>query len=128
MRISATRRRLLAAGLALAAGRAPAARAQSANALFDAIAAQAEALARAPYPAPPAIRRPELLALGYDQYRDFRPRPGTLIWDGEPTAFRIALFPAASTHRQPVEITLVDGATQTPLVVAPSAFTWPSNV
>jgi glucans biosynthesis protein len=128
MQISATRRQLLAAGLAMAVGRLPAVRAQSTGALFASIAAQAEALARAPYQAPPPIRRPELLALGYDQYRDFRPLPGTLIWDGDPTPFRVALFPAGSSHRDPVDITLVDGGAERPLVVAPTSFTWPPGI
>jgi glucans biosynthesis protein len=128
MRQSTTRRRLLVAGLAMAAGRAPRAQAQAPDALFGAIVAQAEALARAPYQPPPAPRRPELLALGYDQYRAIRPRPGTLVWDGSATPFRIALFPLAASHRQPVEITLVDGGAPTPLVAQPSAFTWPPGI
>jgi len=137
MQVSATRRRLLAAGMAIAAGglshrpshaQARAQVREGDDRLLARIAARAEALSQAPFLAPPPPRRPDLLALGYDQYRDFRPRPGTMLWDGTPAPFRVALFPVAASHRQPVAITLVDGDTETPLVARAADFTWPPGV
>jgi glucans biosynthesis protein len=121
-----TRRRLLAAGLAAAAARTVPAAAQPAP--LAAATAAAQAAASRPYAPPPPLRRPALLALGYDQYRDIRPRPGTLLWDGTDGPFRAAFFPTGSSHRTAVDIVRVADGRMAPVVADAAAFTWPPGI
>jgi glucans biosynthesis protein len=94
---------------------------------LDDVSARAEKLAGAPYKAPGNGLPKALKALGYDQYRDIRFRPGRALWHGTGLPFEIMFFHRGFVYEEPVavhEVTL-EGVRDVPF--DPEAFDYGKN-
>ena len=75
---------------------------------FDDVAAQAAALARQPYQAPPPAAA-GLATLSYDDYRDIRFRPERSRWRDGGSLFQLQFFPLGRSHTRPLRLYEVQG-------------------
>jgi len=83
---------------------------------FDEVTRAAEALARAPYRAPPAAD-PALAALSYDDYRQLRFRPEQALWRGSGSLFELQFFPRGRGNARALGLFEVDGDGTRPIDV-----------
>lgn len=90
------------------ASAAPARVSDAATDIASEVRRRAIELARTAF-VPPAERlAPAMAAMGYDEYRDLKFRPGQAVWHGMGLGFELQYFPAAYIYRSPVDIYLVD--------------------
>ena len=75
---------------------------------FDDVAAQAAALARQPYQAPPPAAA-GLATLSYDDYRDIRFRPERSRWRDGGSLFQLQFFPLGRSHTRPLRLYELQG-------------------
>jgi glucans biosynthesis protein len=91
---------------------------------FDRLIAAAQALAKAPYQAPPPPD-PALDLIDFDAYGQIVYDPLKTIWGGADAAVR--LFPQGRMFKTPVSITLIEDGAARPVIYAPDLFTTPPN-
>jgi periplasmic glucans biosynthesis protein len=75
---------------------------------FNDVAREAEALARQPYKAVPAVDA-GLAALSYDEYRDIRFRPERALWRNSGSLFTLQFFPLGRGFTRPLRLFEVAG-------------------
>lgn len=91
--------------------------------LFEAIIAQAQQLADAPYQAPEATLPEALQSLDYDGYRQIRFNPERAYWKDE-SPFSLQLFHSGFLFQTPVTLNVLDGETLSPLAFSKQDFTY----
>ncbi|WP_336093036.1 glucan biosynthesis protein [Pseudomonas sp. CGJS7] len=90
----------------------------------DTVPAMARALAAKPY-RPANADLPEALArIKYDTWRDIRFDPAQALWKSERLPFQLQFFHRAFLFKQRVDMHVVDGGVATPVVYAPSMFSF----
>jgi glucans biosynthesis protein len=97
-------------------------------ALFDDVAARAQALAATAFqPQPKAAVRAASDALTYDQYRDIRFRPDRSLWRKDGLPFEVQFFHPGFVNTETVKINEVDGGVAHPLVFDMADFDYGHN-
>lgn len=91
----------------------------------DVVIAKAEALAKQPYKAVPAIPR-FMRDLSYDQYQGIRFKPENSLWLDSQSDFKAMLVPAGLFYTHPVSINIAKDKKIEPLAFSKSDFTYPT--
>ena len=94
---------------------------------FEAVVAQAEGLARAPYVARKEVPSKLLRGLDYDQYRDIRWRDENTLWRNLGLPFQAKFFFAGNIHSKPVTIYQVNRDGAGPVRFSPGFFDYGKN-
>ncbi|WP_447555624.1 glucan biosynthesis protein [Vreelandella sp. EE22] len=97
--------------------------AQASEEMFDDVVARAEALARAPYEAPPSALPSALENLSYDTYRQIRFDPERAYWRND-SPFSLQLFHSGFLFPDPVKINIVDNGSVEPLIFNSEDYTY----
>lgn len=108
-------------GVAPAAAPPDAAVSETAQALFDAVTAQAEARARADYQPPGGALPATLRELNYDQYRAIRFRPEAALWRDQ-ARFEVQFFHPGFLFPHPVSLHQVETTGNQPIAFDPMLF------
>ncbi len=116
----------LAAVLTLAATSGSAGAVPSSPFTHQQVLSAAQALAAAPFEAPPALPR-VLTGLDYDTYRQVRFRKEAALWQDGPTPFRIEGFAPGAFFKHGVEIFTVEDGVVHPVVVDADTFEAPND-
>lgn len=96
------------------------------DAVFERVAAQARALAQAPYRAPAQIPA-ALRTLSYDQYRDIRYRPSQALWKAEGLPFQVQFFHPGFFFTHSVQIHVIEAGGTRELPYAAGRFDFGKN-
>ncbi|MBS7457055.1 glucan biosynthesis protein G [Coralloluteibacterium stylophorae] len=88
---------------------------------------RARELAAEPYAAPEATISDALAGLDYDQLRDIRYRPESMLWRATGLPFEVAFFHAGSQYRAPIRINEVSASGVREIRYAPSLFDYGRN-
>ncbi len=99
---------------------------------LDAVAAEAEALAKRPYQGPPGSDDPGavpdwLTEISYDQWRDIRFRPDEALWRGASSRFEVQFFHPGLYYDRTVKMHVVDAEGIRPVPFSPSQFDYGEN-
>lgn len=94
---------------------------------FDAVIAQAEALARQPHVPVKPVGSPTLRGLDYDAYRDIRWREEKTLWRKLGLPFQVQFFLSGHLHSKPVTIYQVNRDGAGPVRFSPDFFDFGKN-
>lgn len=99
---------------------------------LEAVAEQAEALAKRPYQGPPdgddAGAVPDwLVGISYDEWRDIRFRPEEALWRGANSRFEVQFFHPGLFYDRTVKMRVVDAEGVRPVPFSPSQFDYGAN-
>ncbi|PMR78664.1 glucan biosynthesis protein D [Halomonas urumqiensis] len=89
--------------------------------LFERVAAEAEALANAPYDSGSDALPEALKQVDYDTYRQIRFRPDAALWKDD-GLFSVQLFHTGFLFESPVQLNVVENGESTPLDFDPDRF------